>query len=139
MTAFGLVVQKGIYETLINNAPLMASVVRVSDDVPQPSDAGDIANFPYVTIGEDVFTDISTDAELMSQVSITIHVWSRAAGRKETKEIQSLIYNALNRAEIVESGYHFININETQSESRLDSDGQTRHGIQTYNLLIEEL
>lgn len=139
MTAFGLVVQKGIYETLINNAPLMAVVVSVSDDVPQPSDAGDAAKFPYVTIGEDVFTDISTDTELMSQVSITIHVWSRKAGRKETKEIQSLIYNTLNRAEIVQSGYHFININETQSESRLDSDGQTRHGIQTYNLMIEEL
>lgn len=139
MTAFGLVVQKGIYETLISNVPLMAVVVSVSDDVPQPSDSGDAANFPYVTIGEDVFTDISTDAELMSQVSITIHVWSRKAGRKETKEIQSLIYNALNRAEIVQSGYHFININETQSESRLDSDGQTRHGIQTYNLMIEEL
>jgi hypothetical protein len=139
MTAFALVVQKGIYTTLINNVPLMAAVVRVSDDVPQPSDAGDAANFPYVTIGEDVFTDISTDTELMSQVSITIHVWSRQAGRFETKTIQSLIYDALNRADITESGYKFININQTQSESRLDSDGHTRHGIQTYNLLIEEL
>ena len=139
MTAFALVVQKGIYDTLIANVPLMAAVVRVSDDVPQPSDAGDTANFPYVTIGEDVLTDASTDTELIMQVSITVHVWSREAGRFETKTVQGLIYDALNRANISESGYKFVNINQTQSDSRLESDGQTRHGVQTFNLILEEL
>ena len=139
MTAFALVTQQAIYDTLTGNVPLMAAVVSVSDNVPQPSDAGDAANFPYITIGEDVLTDISTDLELMAQVSITIHLWSRATGRKETKTIQGLIYDALNRANIVQAGYKFININQVQCDSRLESDGFTRHGIQTYNLLLEEV
>lgn len=139
MTAFSTVVQTAIYDQLTNNAPLMAEITAVYDDVPQAIEAGDDAEFPYVTIGEDVFTDISTDLELMSLVSITIHVWSRTAGRAETKKIQGLVYDALNRANLVQSGYKFVNINNVSTESRLESDGFTRHGIQTFNLIIEEL
>ena len=55
-------------------------------------------------------------------------------------EIQRDIYeDSLNRVNLVQSGYKFININRVNSESQLDSDGFTRHGIQTFNLLIEEL
>ena len=73
------------------------------------------------------------------QVSITIHAWSRLAGRQQTKQIQGLIYDSLNRANLVQSGYKLININRVNSESQLDSDGFTRHGIQTFNLIIQEL
>lgn len=139
MTAFALVVQTAIYQKLINDTALMAIAKNVFDDVPQPDGSGNELDFPYVTIGEDVTNDISTDSELMSQVSITIHVWSRESGRSQTKTMQGLIYDALNRADIVQSGYKFINMNEVTSESRLDADGFTRHGIQTYNLLIEEV
>lgn len=139
MSNFESVVQTAIYSQLTSNAPLMAKVVTVSDNVPQPEDAGDSANFPYVTIGEDVHTTIDTDSELMNMVSITVHTWSRYSGRAETKEIQGLIYNALHRSNLVQSGYKFINIAQVSSESRLDSDGFTRHGVQTFNLIIEEL
>jgi len=139
MTAFGTVVQQGIYSTLTSYSPLMSAVAAVYDDVPQPDDSGYASNFPYITIGEDIFTDISTDTELMSSVSITVHTWSRACGRKETKNIQSLIYNALNRVNISQAGYKFVNIHEAQSQSMLESDGKTRHGVQTFVLIIEEL
>ena len=137
--SFETVTQTAIYNKLVNDVALMAAVVNVSDNVLQGDDAGNDALFPYVTIGVDVHNDISTDTELMDQVSITIHVWSRHAGRSETKTIQGLIYDSLNRANLVQSGYKFININRVNSESQLDSDGFTRHGIQTFNLIIEEL
>lgn len=139
MSTFELTVQSEIYDTLTASAPLMAAITAVYDDVPQAESSGNILNFPYVTIGEDVHTDISTDLELMQLVSITIHTWSRYAGRAETKTIQGLIYDALNRADISNLSYKFININQVSSESRLESDGFTRHGIQTFNLIIEEL
>lgn len=139
MSAFESVVQTAIYSQLINNAPVMALAKAVYDDVPQPVSSGDASEFPYVTIGEDVHTTIDTDTELMNQVSITVHVWSRYSGRAETKQLQGLIYDALHRANLVQSGYKFINIAQINSESQLDSDGFTRHGIQTFNLLIEEL
>ena len=139
MSNFETVVQAAIYNKLINDAPLMAVINGVYDDVQQADDSGNESIFPYVTIGEDSHNDISTDLELMDQVSVTIHTWSRFSGRSETKEIQGLISDSLNRANLVESGYKFINIARVGSESFLDSDGFTRHGVQTFNLLIEEL
>lgn len=139
MSAFETVVQTAIYDKLINDASLMAVIKDVYDDVPQPNSSGDESEFPYITIGEDVHTTIDTDTELMNQVSITIHTWSRFSGRSETKQVQGLIYDSLHRANLVQSGYKFINIAQVNSESQLDSDGFTRHGIQTFNLLIEEL
>ena len=139
MSIFETVVQTKIYETLTTNAPLMAAIKAVYDDVPQAISSGDAAEFPYVTIGEDIHTDISTDLELSNLVSITIHTWSRYTGRAQTKQIQGLIYDTLNRADILDANYKFINIHQVSSESRLDSDGFTRHGIQTFNLMIEEL
>lgn len=139
MSEFDTAVQTAIYNQLTGNAPLMAEITAVYDDVPQAVEAGDSTEFPYITIGEDIFTDTSTDLELMGLVSITIHTWSRVAGRSQTKKIQGLVYGALNRVDLVYSGYKFVNINNVSSESQLDSDGFTRHGIQTFNLIIEEL
>jgi len=139
MSNFETVVQTKIYETLTSNAPLMSAIKAVYDDVPQAVSAGDGTEFPYVVIGEDVHTDTSTDLELSNLVSITVHTWSRYTGRSQTKQIQGLIYDTLNRADILDANYKFINIHQVSSESRLDSDGFTRHGIQTFNLMIEEL
>ena len=111
--------------------------IPVYDAVPQ-LDQPD-TDFPYVTIGEDVHTTIDTDTELMNSVSITVHVWSRYNGRSETKNIQGLIYNALHRANLTYAGYKFVTITQAQSQTMMDADGHTRHGVQTYNLMIEEL
>ena len=139
MSNFETVVQTAVYNNLTSNVPLMAAIQAVYDDVPQAVSSGDSSNFPYVSIGEDSHIAIDTDAELMDQVSITIHTWSRFSGRSETKQIQGLISDSLNRANLVESGYKFINIARVSSDSFLDSDGFTRHGVQTFNLIIEEL
>lgn len=139
MSNFETVVQTKIYETLTGSAPLIAAIKAVYDDVPQAISSGDSSAFPYVAIGEDIHTDTSTDLELSNLVSITIHAWSRYTGRAETKQIQGLVYDALNRADILDTNYKFINIHQVSSESRLESDGFTRHGIQTFNLMIEEL
>jgi hypothetical protein len=38
----------------------------------------------------------------------------------------------------VQAGYNFVIITEQNSTTQLDPDGRTRHGIQTFNLIIEE-
>lgn len=129
--SFETVVQQTILNKL--KADLSQSVF---DAVPQSSNSSD---FPYITIGEDIFSAGDTDTELMQNVSIVIHTWSRERGRKETKQIQGEIYTALNRANLVAVGYKFITITGEDSTSFLDADGFTRHGVQTFKLLIEEL
>jgi hypothetical protein len=134
MTSFALVTQKSIYDKL--SADILT--IPIYDDVPQPSDGGKKTDFPYITIGEDVTTYNDTDTDRSVNVSITIHVWSRSRGRKETKEIQALIYDSLHNSNIVQAGYNFVIITEQNSTTQLDPDGRTRHGIQTFNLIIEE-
>lgn len=138
MSQFFTVVQQEIYSILNNSTELNAVINGVYDSVPQ-SEGGEPIPFPYVTLGEDVYTDMSTDTELINLVSITIHVWSRYSGRSEIKQIQGIIYDLLNRARITNENYKFININQVTAQSQVDSDGETRHGIQTFNLILEEL
>lgn len=128
--SFSIVVQKAIYEKL--SADLATPVY---DDVQQSRSWKDA----YITIGEDVFTYADTDTENMCRVSITIHTWARCRGRKEVKEIQDQIYQSLHRAQLVQTGYKFITITQESATSDLDPDGHTRHGVQTFNLLLEEL
>lgn len=132
MSAFSLVVQQVIYDKL--SADLTTPIY---DDVIQPSNSGSKSDFPYITIGEDIFTYNDTDTDRSNLVSITIHVWSRQRGRKETKQIQSEIYDSLHNAELVSAGFNFVTITEQNSTTQLDADGITRHGIQTFNLIIE--
>lgn len=129
MANFETVVQKAIYAKLSADTSY-----AVYDDVPQETSA-----FPYITIGEDNHTFADTDTELMNRVSITVNTWSRYRGRKEIKEMQAEVYNALHRANLVEAGYNFVTITQESSISFLDADGITRHGVQTFNLLIEEI
>ena len=131
---FGLAIQKVIYDKL---TAMLA--IPVYDDVPQPNDGGNPSNFPYVTLGEDVLTFDDTDTINAMNASITVHVWSRHSGRKEVKEIQNEIYHYLHRADLVAVGYNFVTITQESATTMLDADGLTRHGVQTFKILIEEI
>ena len=118
--------QKAIYTKL--DAALS---VPVYDDVPQG------ASYPYVVIGEDATIEWDTDTEIGSESTLTIHTWSRAAGRKQTKELQEAIYTALHRTALVVTGVDVITCTHEFSESFMDPDGETRHGVSRYRVLIE--
>lgn len=111
----------------------------VYDNVPQQADTA--TGFPYVTVGDDTINEWDTDGFLGADCTIQVHVWSRKDGRKETKEIQGNIYNALHRKESTLSavGYRFVGIDFVSSDSFLDADGETRHGVQTFRVIIEEI
>lgn len=128
MSAFELNLQQAIYNAL--NAAALG--VPIYDDVPQRSE------FPYIVIGEDSHADWSVDDNVGTQASVTIHVWDRTRGRKKIKTLQGAIYDALNRATLTAAGYNFVTIDLLTSESFLDADGKTRHGVQVFNVMIEE-
>lgn len=126
--------QRAIYNALSNDSPIAALVGnRIYDNVPQKT------TFPYITIGESTCNDWSADDFSGMEVDSVIHVWSRQQGRSETKTIQGAIYNALHRSTLTVTGYEFVKCDFSDSQSFVDSDGKTRHGIQTFNLLIKEV
>jgi len=130
--SFEIAIQTVVYQTLTAYAPLMSVVEAVRDEVDEFQD------FPYVTIGESIHNEWDTDNTLGDDTSITVHVWSRHKGKKETKTIQGEIYNALHRASASYGGYDIISIDWQDSQSFIDQDGETRHGVQTFRILIDK-
>lgn len=129
-----LATQKALYDKLKSNAYLASLVTDIYDNPPEETSA-----YPYVTIGEAVHNEFDTDTDEGNDVTVSVHVWSRDRGRKEVKEIQNAIYLALSRQELSVIGYNFINCQFVTSQSFLDSDGKTRHGVQDFQILLDEL
>ena len=125
-------VQKALYDALVGS-PVAALVTGIYDHVDQGT------AFPYVVIGEDAAGEWDTDTEVGSDSLLTIHVWSREKGRLQTKEIQEGIYNALHRAELTIVDAIFYSLDWQFSDSFLDSDGETRHGVMRFRLLYDSL
>tara|TARA_R110000850_G_scaffold105435_3_gene216392 strand:+ start:131 stop:517 length:387 start_codon:yes stop_codon:yes gene_type:complete len=121
-------VQEAIFAKLGNDLS-----VPVYDFVPQEN-----APNNYVTIGSDTLLPYSTDGNKGFEATLIIHSWYVANGRKELKLLQGEIYDSLDRAELVISGYNSIAIDFEFSNSTLDPDGATYHGVQRFRILIME-
>jgi hypothetical protein len=137
--SFGVAVQTAIYQRLTTYGPLTAIIKGVYDSVPQPDDTGNPADFPYITIGDDAIVEWCDDTKSGADILVTIHVWSRARGRKETKTIQGHIFDALHRYDLTVSGYHNVGIDYDNEQSFLDVDGLTRHGVSVFRIIIDEV
>lgn len=103
----------------------------VYDDVPQDP------VFPYVVIGDDTSIPFDTDTELGEEATLTLHVWSRYDGRAEVKRIMSDIYDALHRHALAVTDTDTVDCMFEFSETMLDPDMETRHGVMRFRLLLE--
>jgi hypothetical protein len=122
-----LEVQKAIFTKLKT-----ALSTTVYDNVP------DNAVAPYVVIGDDTFVQMDTDLIVGFEATVTIHSWSKYRCRAEVKTIMGNIYDALHRAEFTVQGYNLLGCDCEYSETFLESDGVTRHGVQRFRILIRE-
>lgn len=130
--SFEIAVQTVVYQKLTESAALMSLVNGVFDEVPEYTDA------PYITIGESTHNQDDTDTSLGDNATITINTWSEGRGKKETKTIQGAIYDAMHRVSASYAGYDIIAIDWENSQSFMDQDGLTRHGVQTFRILIDK-
>ncbi len=116
-------------------SPISAAVY---DEVPYLPEGMPRQNFPYAVIGDDTTTPWDTDDTLGKEVSITVHVWSRTAGFKETKAILGEVYDILNRGNLFKTGYNVVDCLCDFSETMRDPDGKTRHGVMRFKLTIQK-
>jgi hypothetical protein len=122
-----LEIQKAVFARLNN-----ALSVPVYDAVP------DNAVAPYIVIGDDTLIEFDSDGANGFEATITVHTWSIYRGRFEVKQLMGLIYNSLHRAELNVQGYNLLGCDCEFSETFLESDGVTRHGVQRFRILIRE-
>lgn len=102
----------------------------VHDEVPEG------AEFPYVTIGQDQAADYSTKDKDGLDLTVMIHVWSRARGSKEAQGLMGAIHGILHNADIEVEGFDSVLSRFEFSDLIRDPDGRTRHGVMRFRLVI---
>lgn len=133
MASAGWALQKAVHAALTADAVLVGLLggPQVFDDVPQQT------AFPYVTLGQSTERDWSTATEDGAEHVLTLHVWSKRAGRKETREIMEAVRGALHDRALAVGGHRLVNLRHEFSEARRDADGETYHGIVRYRAVTE--
>lgn len=133
MTSPGFALQKAIFSKLSGDAETLSALggARIYDDVPSRSE------FPFMTFGQSTERDWSTGTDEGMEHLVTLHVWSRGRGRKETEEVISAARKALHDQALALDGHRLINLRHEFSEARRDSDGETFHGIARFRAVTE--
>lgn len=128
-------VQAGLYTCLVATHSLTDLLADgtggVRDHVP-PGTA-----FPYIVIGDMSTRPMDTQAYEGQEILATIHSYSRAEGMKELKSVMSAVQEALHDADFSVTGATLVFCQETSSETYLEGDGETRHGIQRFRIITE--
>ena len=135
MSSASFALQAAIFSKLTADAPVLAALggARIYDEVPTR------AEFPYLTFGQSTERDWSTATDLGHEHIFTLHVWSRARGRKEADVALAAVEAALHDTALTLSGHRLVNLRHEFSDSRREPDGETYHGIARYRAVTEAL
>lgn len=125
-------VQAALYGVLTEDAALMALAAGgVFDHVP----AG--TAFPYVALGGIAAETFGTQDASGNDLVVTLHVYSRVPGMRETQALLAALHDALHWAEFAVAGQALVLCRHLGSETRLEDDGVTRHGIARFRVVTE--
>jgi hypothetical protein len=133
MSDAGWALQQSVFSRLTGDGALVTLLggPSVHDDVPPGT------GFPYLTLGQSTAADWSTATEPGLEHVFTVHVWSRAEGRRQTHELIGAIRAALEGSALAPAGHALVNLGFEFSEARRDPDGETYHGIVRYRAVTE--
>ncbi|PRD45801.1 DUF3168 domain-containing protein [Phyllobacterium phragmitis] len=133
MTSANMELHKAIYLALSGDAALIAKLggPNVYDHVPAA------AAFPYVTFGQTAVYDWSTDSEIGDEHLFTIHVWSRAGGKKQVLEIMDLIATRMSATALTLDRHRLVNLALQYSQARNDDERDGYHGLLRYRAVTE--
>jgi hypothetical protein len=133
MASASWALQQAVFAALTSDSALSALLggARVYDDVPER------AAFPYVTFAPGIERDWSTGETSGSEHAVTLHAWSRGAGRKEALAIMDALCARLHDAALTLTGHRLVNLRHESSDVRRDSDGETFHGIVRFRAVTE--
>ncbi len=125
--------QQAVFAALSASAGLVARLgaPRIFDGAPQGTP------FPYLTFGQSRVVDWSTGTESGAEHQLTLHVWSRAVGRRECVEIMSEAGAVLHDASLGLDGHHLVNLRLELREVRREPDGETWRGLLRFRATTE--
>ena len=95
--------------------------------------------FPRINLGEDQELPADEVVGRYTQLTSTLHVWSREPGLAGAKAIADTVKRALRLHLWTLGNYRCIDCKFSSARFIRDPDGLTAHGIVTFDSLIEEL
>lgn len=133
-------IQTALFTRLTGFAGLTAELANgadsVFDFVPQQLADTD-AEFPYLVIGDFESSEFDADDRLGYDTTVTLHTFSRYEGKRECADIMAQVYDALHRYALPVAGLNLVDCQwDGLSTIILDPDGQTRHGVQRFRILV---
>lgn len=125
--------QSAVYTKLAASSALTALVSGVYDEVPEP------APYPYVSFG--AITETTDDAHDRQglDVTVTIHVWSKAPGMGEAYDVFAAVDAALDRVSLAVAGFTDVSVRLDQAEAVKDPDPDVRHINAQYRVWLTAL
>ncbi len=131
--AAGWALQSGLYQALVADATLISLLggSYIHDDTPQRP------QFPYVTISQSLLRDWSTGSEPGHEHVITLHIWSRARGKKQAHDIANALQARLHDGTLALTDHRLVNLRHEFTQIRRDPDGETYHGIVRFRAVTE--
>lgn len=95
--------------------------------------------FPRIVLGEDIALPADDTVGRYTTVAATLHIWKREPGLAGAKEIAGAVQRALRGQLWTRDGYRCIDCKFQSARFIRDPDGETAHGIVTFEAVIEEL
>lgn len=96
----------------------------------------DIA-FPYATFGRFETRGADAASQRALEIAVTLHVWSRYAGRGETLDGVHALRTALHDAPLSIAGYGLVLCFATFADVFRSGDGRTNHGVLRLRAITE--
>ena len=134
MTSAAADLQKALFAALAADTGLTALLGpgKVFDHAP-----ANVA-FPYVSLGRTGVYDWSTGTESGTEQLLTLHVWSKAKGRREVLAVMEAIRARLAGAALTLDDHHLVNLRLECAEARYDDDLSVHHGLLRFRAVTEE-
>lgn len=134
MTAAAADLQKALFAALEGDAALVAALggARIYDHVSAN------AAFPYLTFGRTSIYDWSTGTESGTEQLFTLHVWSKARGKREALAIMEIVRQRLDVGPLALDAQHLVNLTLEFAEVRYDEDLSVYHGLLRFRAVTEE-
>lgn len=133
MTAPANELQKAVFAALTGEAALTVLLggAKVYDHAPAD------VTFPYITFGRTSVYDWSTGTESGVEQLFTLHVWSKAKGKKEALDIMEAAKTRLHDRALPLEGLALVNCRLEFAEARYDDDLSVYHGLLRFRAVME--
>lgn len=123
------------------HAALAADVV-VKSHLGQPPRLYDQAPedpiFPYLSYGEIKSENIGADGMVLFAHTMSLHVWSRYAGRAEVLQIMDAVATVLDKSRLTLSGSQLVSAHVLFADTFRAQDGHTRHGLIRFHAITQD-